>query len=189
MSNCTETKLMTFSKKHYTYINQFFGDETVREIISELYSNAKYDFEIQDANEDFESDSFHHILVEKDTGKEICSVDNGIQNMNANKNDTLCQSYTLLMYFGHKIPRDRKKKQMLMIQMYRKILKEKKLMNKVEEELLSVKSNATKWTDYTKRKETYIPLNKDFIIKNIKDLLNKWESYGYLYFIGSGHCK
>ena len=56
MSNCTETKLMTFSKKHYTYINQFFGDETVREIISELYPNDKYDFEIHDANEDFESD-------------------------------------------------------------------------------------------------------------------------------------
>ena len=36
MTDCSTKMLNIFSKEHYTYINQIFGDETVREIISEI---------------------------------------------------------------------------------------------------------------------------------------------------------
>jgi hypothetical protein len=39
-SNCTKEKLDTFSKRHYTYINQIFGDATVRQIIEEEYAKT-----------------------------------------------------------------------------------------------------------------------------------------------------
>ena len=42
--SCTERKLINFSKKHYTYINQIFGDISVREIIKEIYPNDKFNF-------------------------------------------------------------------------------------------------------------------------------------------------
>ena len=38
MNNCSEINLEIFSKEHYTYINQIFGDETIREIIKEMYT-------------------------------------------------------------------------------------------------------------------------------------------------------
>ena len=36
-ANCSAEKLLAFSKKHYTYINQIFGDAVVRQIIEEEY--------------------------------------------------------------------------------------------------------------------------------------------------------
>ena len=39
---CTNEKLEEFSLEHFTFINQFFGDETVREVIAEVFPNKKY---------------------------------------------------------------------------------------------------------------------------------------------------
>ena len=36
---CTNEKLEEFSLEHFTFINQFFGDETVREVIAEVFPN------------------------------------------------------------------------------------------------------------------------------------------------------
>ena len=188
MSVCTETKLSVFSKKHYTYINQIFGDETVREIISEVFPNPKYSFAVQNANADFDADSKHHILLNNETKEEVCSVDNGNQNMNANINDTLCQSYTLLTYFGHKIPKNRIKKQLLMIEMYTTLLKNKDFVKKLDSEILGVKENKHLWVDYTRTVEQNVNMNKDVILRNMKDVLKKWKSYGHLFFISNGRC-
>ena len=42
MSSCTDALLESFSKEHFTYINQIFGDQTIRQIISEVFPNKKY---------------------------------------------------------------------------------------------------------------------------------------------------
>ena len=65
MNQCTEEKLFLFSREHYTYINQIFGDETIRQIIKEMYVERDWDFGVEDANEDFEY-SNHHVLVKHD---------------------------------------------------------------------------------------------------------------------------
>ena len=62
MSKCEKINLELFSKQHYTYINQIFGDLTIREIIKETYAPREWEFEIEAANADFEY-SNHHILT------------------------------------------------------------------------------------------------------------------------------
>ena len=71
---CTNEKLEEFSLEHFTFINQFFGDETVREVIAEVFPNKKYTFKI----EIVEQGSFHHVLIDK-KGKRICSFEKGHQ--------------------------------------------------------------------------------------------------------------
>jgi hypothetical protein len=90
MNTCTSEKLNEFSKEHYTYINQIFGDETVREIIKEMYTERDWDFAVEDANADFEYSNHHVLMKEGKTGEDIkwCSVDEGYQNIFVNKNDT-----------------------------------------------------------------------------------------------------
>ena len=46
ISSCSKEKLEEFSKKHFTYINQIFGDATVRQIIEEEYPTT-YEFKIE----------------------------------------------------------------------------------------------------------------------------------------------
>ena len=125
MNNCNKINLELFSQEHYTYINQIFGDKTIREIIKEMYAPRDWDFVVEDATEEFEY-SNHHVLVKKGKNGEFtkwCSVDEGLQNTNINKNDTLCQSYTLLKYLNKPIEKNMKKRQMEMIKMYKNIIK------------------------------------------------------------------
>ena len=63
-SECTNPKLRIFSFEHFTYINQIFGDQTIREIIREVFPNKKYLFGVQQTGEEFEN-SHHHVLIEK----------------------------------------------------------------------------------------------------------------------------
>ena len=64
MSKCTNKKLDEFSYEHFTYINQIFGDETVREIISENFENDEYSFEVEDADSDDSEKGDHHFLYQ-----------------------------------------------------------------------------------------------------------------------------
>ena len=118
--SCSKEKLEEFSKQHFTYINQIFGDATVREIIEEEYPTT-YKFEVEETGADFDF-SFHHTVKDRDDDHVICSVAEGYQDIYKNKNDTLCQSYSLMNYFDIEIPVDKKEKQMVMIQMYRDII-------------------------------------------------------------------
>jgi hypothetical protein len=190
ISDCSDEKLETFSKDHFTYINQIFGDQTVRQIISEVFPNKKFDFNIENTGEEFEH-SFHHILINKKNNEKICSVDNGYQNIFINKNDTLCQSYSLLTYFNKNIVPDQKQRQMDMIKMYRKIISNKKFIRILDEIIYPDNNNL--WIDFTNvdansSNKKYITMNKDLILQKINDVLNNWEEYGYWYFIGNGKC-
>jgi hypothetical protein len=162
-----------FSLEHYTYINQIFGDITVRDIIAEVFPNKKYKFMVK---EDIISDSHHHYLIDVDTMKEICSVDNGYQNIYIDTNDNLCQSYSLLSYFNIPITQDKIQRQMEMINLYRKIINNKEFIKRFNDIIV-------RWIDYTK-KNCYLSTNKNILIKNIRNVLRKWKKFGYNYFIG-----
>jgi hypothetical protein len=188
---CSDIKLESFSKEHFTYINQIFGDQTVREIISEIYPNRKYEFGIEETGEEFENSS-HHVLINKATNTSICSVDTGYQNILINKNDTLCQSYSLLTYFKIPINPDQKQRQFDMIAMYRDYLLSNPTFIAELNDIITNKDNNKLWTDYTynntNNKIKYVVMDKRGILQKIKNVLTKWENYGYLYFIGDGKC-
>ena len=174
---CTQRKLDHFKWKHLTYINQFFGDMSVREIISEVYPNKCLEFKVEKAGEGFEENTEHHVLYDKTKKKKICSVDTlKLQNTNINKYDTLCQSYTLLVYFDRKMFKTHKARQMEMIQMYRDILANRTLIKKIDNEIVSNKRNKNLWADYTKDDDGEVPMDMDMskIVRNIRDTLNKW---------------
>ena len=200
MSKCTEDALKLFGKDHYTYINQIFGDLTVRQIIKEIYAPRDWNFVAIPQTEGRFRGSYHHVLEKKGKNGEIiqwCSVDEELQ-VDINENDTLCQSYTLLKYLNKPIDKNMKKRQMEMVKMYRNILKRddfKKELRGIIEIMqkkikkIKRKDNPTLWKDYTYDKpEPY--LNKDFdvLYAEIQSVLEKWEKYGYLYYIKDGTC-
>ena len=190
--SCTKEKLEMFSKRHYTYINQIFGDATVRQIIEEEYPTT-YKFEVEETGVDFEF-SFHHTVKDKDDGHILCSVDEGYQDIYKNKNDTLCQTYSLMNYFDIDIPDDKKERQMEMIKMYRDILDGtldnfdaidfKDILNR---EILSVNANKKLWRNFVTGRG-FISMNKKTFFDNIYKTLDEWEDYGYWFFIGKGNC-
>ena len=189
MSYCRDIDLHIFSFNHYTYINQIFGDQTVRQIITEVFPNKLLKFDVEETNENFEN-SHHHILIKNKTNEIICSVNSGFQNLNVNKNDTLCQSYSLLTYFNKNIDESQRQRQMDMIKLYRRIIKNKKFL--LEFKNIIIPENTNIWIDYsisTNTDKKYIEMNKRRIISKIKTILDDWETYGYWYFIGDGKCQ
>ena len=188
MSNCSDKDLQIFSFNHYTYINQIFGDQTVRQIISEVFPNKLLQFGVEKTDEEFEN-SHHHILINKNTNEIICSVNSGFQNLDVNENDTLCQSYSLLTYFNKDIDESQLQRQMDMINLYRRIIKNKKFLQEFKS--IIIPENINIWIDYsisTEKDKKYIEMNKRHIIKKINTVLDDWENYGYWYFIRDGKC-
>jgi len=171
-------KLNKFSKEHFTFINQFFGDQTVREVIAQVFPNKKYRFEI----EDYET-SHHHVLYDIKKKRKICSIKNKIQDMNIDKNDTLCQSYSLLTFFNLSIDENKVKRQMDMINMYESIL-ESKYFRKTLEETIDIPNRA--WRDYRAEGNPPFTIQKSSFYSAIKRTLNHWREYGYHFFIGKG---
>lgn len=191
--SCTERKLINFSKKHYTYINQIFGDISVREIIKEIYPNDKFNFAVLKANDidNFENNSLHHVLEYVKSGRQLCSVKQKHQDLTKNLNDTLCQSYSLMNYFGIKISRVRRKKQEDMVRMYKTLLNNEEFVKKLNDDILTNKKNKKIWMDYSKpiKPPQYLDMNVNNLVKNINTVLDNWNDYGYNYFIGDGDCK
>ena len=154
-------RLHKFSRDHYNYINQIFGDVGVRTFIQDLFPN-QYRFSV----EENKAHGFHHTLRDS-TGKLVyCSKTCKDQ---VSRNDTLCQSYTLLRYFGVTIPREGK--QQCMIRLYRYLLG----IKEVREEI-----------------EMYVWMNKTgegrlrgMLIPKIHKVLDDWEEFGFLYFDGN----
>jgi hypothetical protein len=184
-----------FSHKFNTYINQIFGDETVREILSK-YKNKRFidgaELHIIKQPNDFvgNENSVHHIT--KIHGK-VCSEMqpiyqtniNGIKISNKENADVYCQSYSLMRAYGIHIPTNVYDKQMAMIQMYRDILSDKRIMNKLYNTLV-----VTSWFDKTITPNEPFETHdmKDKIPEGIIDTLNDWEKFGYLRVIGNGKC-
>ena len=70
---CTQRKLNSFSQKHYTYINQIFGDMAVREVIAEKFPHKYFVFDVAKADEaDFDADSDHHFIYDTKNDEYIC---------------------------------------------------------------------------------------------------------------------
>lgn len=115
LAACYE-KLHKFSLQHFAYINQIFGDITIRELIQEYYLgnkttkhkgklDAKHKKQMKalklQANQGTGafSDSHHHVIVKKTGEIEWCSASiRTVQHIKINLNDTLCQSYSLFEY-------------------------------------------------------------------------------------------
>ena len=210
---CTAEKLEAFYNDHFTYINQFFGDITVRDIIHEMYpSQHKYDFAVESAKN---GGGLHHVLMHGT--RKICSVDLGIQNTNKDENDTLCQSYSLLWFMDQPIPKiekddtleeelfKKKSRQMQMIRMYRDLMKNKGFTREVTKVIQGMQDTMNEyprgklpaekvnevWMDYTQKplKRGVRPyMNLDTLFANIRKTLNDWEAFGYWYFIRKGEC-
>lgn len=188
-SECTDNKLKKFSLLHYTYINQIFGDMSVREIISEVFPNKKYGFKANPGSGEFAT-SNHHVLVTTKDNKEKCSVGDKFQNININSHDTLCQSYSLLTYRKKKIHRSQKERQMDMVKMYREFLENDEFIRLLSDEVIDNPENKKLWRNFAsnKRKKGYVTMKIDSIVKKISEVLDIWEAYGYYWFIGDGTC-
>ena len=189
----TNKKLECFGKKHLTYINQIFGDITVREIISEVFPNSQYLFKVETAGEGFEENTDHHILYDVSNNQTICSTKlkcNGhiCQDIRRDINDTLCQSYSLLVYRKKKIKKGKKERQLEMIRMYREILNNELFIYKLNKEILSNIKNVGIWTNFTKDRNgrCSLEMSERNILHQIHSVLNDWEDYGFMYFIGKG---
>lgn len=197
MTECTNAKLSKFGRYHFTYISGFFGNKEVREIITETYPKKakKYRLDIVHANANFEpgDDSMHHLVFNKRTKKPICSDTIGYQNTDINKNDTLCQSYSLLTFFDIPINiENREQLQKDMVDMYRKILNNKNFMKRLNGETGLVKIPDNSWKDYTiyhKDGVLFDPsMSQHEYLENVRKTLDDWESFGFYYFIGKGTC-
>ena len=189
----TKKHLEKFGRKHLTYINQIFGDITVREIISEVFPNKQYQFKVETAGEGFEVNTDHHVLYDVSNNQTICSTKlkcNGhiCQDIRRDINDTLCQSYSLLVYRKKKIKRGKKERQLEMVRMYREILNNELFISKLNREILSNFKNVGIWANFTKDSNgnCCLEMNEQNILDQIHNVLNTWEDYGYMYFIGKG---
>jgi hypothetical protein len=172
-------KLFEFSLDHYNYINQLLGDQTIREIIQEVYENKDWEL-ITEESPDF--DSFHHLLQGKGKKKKMqwCSVEEGLQDPETHPYDTLCQSYSVLKYLDGLDKTDTKltkKVQMKMIDMWSKLIEVPEIKEQIIDSVTQkqggkyVMENIDK--KYRNRK----------IIDKIKEVLDDWENYGYKYFM------
>jgi hypothetical protein len=202
-ANCSAEKLLAFSKRHYTYINQIFGDATVRQIIEEEYPTT-WQFKVAKAGPEF-GNSFHHTVRDREQPElVVCSGVDGVQDLNKNVNDTLCQSYSLLNYFEIPIQLSEEKgklkqiyhetNQKAMAQMYRDILNGTlenyegvDFKDILTNEILRVKKNSKLWRNFVSGRG-HINMKPEILFKNIEDTLDDWEEYGYWFFIGKGEC-
>ncbi len=180
----TNQRNITFGWDHYTYINQIFGDYTVRKILEEVYPNCEYRL----ATEPDEIFGDHHFVENIKTGEKIDSMRSRLQHSRIDINDTLCQSYSAYFYINSNIPltKDKKQKQFDMINMYRKLLRNKVFVEKINQQILLDEAYRGVWKIYKRRTEVNINMNKASLIKKINGVLDDWEEFGYSYFIGSG---
>ena len=202
---CDKT-LEDFGRKHYTYINSFLGDQTIRDIIVNSVkplTKPKYRLHVEYTNENF-GDGSHHVLID-DNGVIQCSTNEhghnrvcyGFQDVVVNKYDTLCQSYSLLLYYNilqnySASPSDPERHyiiQMEMVKLYREIINCKLFRENMEnEKILSYANRKAYWYDIEKSSESIEPISGDIdtILTKINETLDEWESYGYMWFTGDG---
>lgn len=196
---CTDEKLAIFGRAHYSYINQIFGDQSVREIIQEVMKK-KGTLLVEKSGPEFEN-SFHHVFKPaKRNSMVVCSANERYQNIDVDENDTLCQSYSLMAYL--QIPFDKTpsadatveqkhSKHLAMIAMYRDILKNENFVKLFSDELVFEKNNEL-WQDTVDNENEFNIIEKyktgRKIIQVIEKVLSVWEKYGWMYFVGTGTC-
>lgn len=172
-----------------TYINQILGDQTVREMISEVWPRRRRR-KIGSVNEYSlrfatikDKGGDHHIVIDH-KGNQYNSK-NTLQT-NSDK-DNLCQSYSLAFWFGIILSRrSRKRNQMEIIELIKKIFSDEKFISLLNNELIKIKANKHLWSIYTKLESgeyvktgKYVKMDIDIIKKNIFKTLKIWKEYGY----------
>lgn len=111
---------------HFEFINQIFGDPTVRAIICKLFprKDGVVFGVLKNVPFGLNNSSPHHVLVNRSDGTLAwCSIASGIQNPDVFRNDTLCQTYTLMKYLNIPIKGDRTQVQQAAVRMYFALLK------------------------------------------------------------------
>jgi hypothetical protein len=196
---CTDEKLAIFGRAHYSYINQIFGDQSVRSIIQELIVKPGK-LVVEKSGAEFEN-SFHHVFkAGRKKADLVCSAIEGYQDIEVDENDTLCQSYSLMTYLQipfdktpseHASNQKKHSKHLSMIAMYRDILKNKEFVKLFSEDLIFEENNEL-WQDTVDADNTFNIIEKyntgPKIIEIIERVLDIWEKYGWMYFVGSGTC-
>lgn len=185
--------LQKFSLLHYYYINQLLGDQTLRAVIMEEFPMGKNKLISEKGEGDFANSSHHLCMLAKN--KRWCSVNEGIQNLDIHSHDTLCQSYSVLRYFGGIGPSDKtltKKLQKKMANLWHKILENPTIMKQIH---YSVTLDAKGVPTSLKKNKTFLMkgIPKSYresltaLKKKIVKVLQKWKEYGYVWFM-LNHC-
>jgi hypothetical protein len=55
-------------------------------------------------------------------------------------------------------------------------------------EILSDPRNKKLWRNFSSNRGGYVNMKPEILFKNIEDLLDEWELFGYWFFIGKGEC-
>ena len=176
--------LQKFSLLHYYYINQLLGDQTLRAVIMEEFPHKENRLVSEKGEGDFANSSHHLCILAKNN--KWCSVDEGIQNLNIHSHDTLCQSYSVLRYFGGIGPNDKtltKKLQMKMIKVWHKILENRTIMDQIHYSVTQTKNKKFLMKGIPKSYRESLTALK----KKIVEVLQKWKEYGYVWFM-LNHC-
>jgi len=197
--------LDNFGLRHYTYINQIFGDQNLREDIElRLFpkeSKLRRTVQVLADPEQFDPSSIHWLGKNLKTGEPWCSVNEDIQDPDKHLNDTLCQSYSLMWFLGREEElrkgckdEDQIENQMEIIKMYEDIIDHKEFTTSLGE-LFYEGQGPSGWHNFTKPNTPLLynrhltpETNITNLIKNIKKTLNDWKKYGYTYFVGKGEC-
>ncbi len=179
-------KLLQFGWTHYTYINQFFGDLEVREIIEQCFHKKDVRFD----HYDDDAFGYHHYVINIQHGDVICSIGEGVQNTDININDNLCSTYSLLAYFGVPFSKSSHTNQLQMIAICHRILGDKHFRASVDARILTDPQERKRWENYRPRNNTnrvfYVKMDSDTFWKKIDNVLDEWSEFGHLYFIGDG---
>ena len=179
--------LQRFSYRHMNYIGQMLGDITTREVITDVYNKKTWTL----ATEHDDHYGAHHycrrISPTKRGATRWCSVDQGIQSIERNPTDVLCQSYSILKYMNEIKASDKKlteELQMRMIKIWRRILKNKTVQEQIIDASEQYLGEKPLWRDHTPPEQEPQPIKRGKeVIKVIHEVLNEWESYGWRYFL------
>jgi len=216
---CNNDNLIIFSRAHMSYINQIFGDETIREIIQEVFA-VPGKLVIEPVGEEFEF-SVHHVyyadeneepdseLTEEElaargdefASTKICSITYGYQDITVDINDTLCQTYSLMALLdvsfdetpSAEATRAQKfTKHQAMINMYRDIIDFAPFKYKLAA-IMKNSKNKKIWVDTVDEDHPFFINQRyktvDKLIETMKRVLAIWESYGWQYFVEQGKCE
>ena len=197
-TDCDDNKLVAFSRKHFTYINQFFGNEGVRDIIMETYPVTRYTLAVEEGEGEFVG-THHHVVYDNENQKTICSVDQKNQNPSIDRHDTLCQTYSLLTYLNFKFPGKytlpppkslgyKREKQFVMIRMYKDLLADRDLVIRFINELDYPNEWCLNFYKSDRGLKFKSRITTERWLQIVEAILKEWEKYGFHFFMNDGDC-
>ena len=141
-----------------------------------------------------DSDNNHHVLYDMENETYLDSVNTigyKYQDQVRDEHDSLCQSYTLMFFFGREMDNDPVKKQMQIIKMYKWLIGQKKFTDAIKDEMFEIDHEKEEvWEDENGELISTQGVKKfDKLMKKVEKTLDIWKEYGYRHFIGDGSCE